>query len=84
MEVITLKTAQTQIFDSMEHALRMQIQANAERRSARAEREQREFKEKLMRAAASKMEIEGMVSGVKGTQDAVRRDQLMTMMLAGF
>ena len=79
-----MKTAQTQIFDSMEHALRMQIQANAERRSARAEREEREFKEKLMRAAASKMEIEGMVAGVKGTQDAVSRDQIMKMMLSGF
>ncbi len=73
-----------QVLDSMEHALKLQIQANAERRSAQAAREEKEFKEKLMQAQANKMEIESMASGVKGAQEAVRRDQFMAMMLAGF
>lgn len=72
------------VLDSMENALRLQIQANAKRRSAKAEQEEKEFKEKLTRAYTSKMELEGKVSGVKGAQDAVRRDQLMTLMMAGF
>lgn len=72
------------VLDSMENALRLQIQANAERRSAKAEQEEKEFKEKLTRAYTSKMELEGKLSGVKGTQDAVRRDQLITLMMAGF
>ena len=37
-----------------------------------------------MQAQANKMEIESMASGVKGAQEAVRRDQFMAMMLAGF
>ena len=37
-----------------------------------------------MRASNSKLELDGMSSGVKGAQDAVQRDQLMAMMMAGF
>ena len=44
---------------------------------------EKEFKEKLTRAAVSKMELEGMASNIKGTEDAVRRDQLMALMMAG-
>lgn len=72
------------VLDSMENALRLQMQANAERRSARAEREEQEFLEKLKRTAASKTELEAKAESLKGTQDAVRRDQLMMLMMAGF
>ena len=74
----------TQVLDSMENALRLQIQAGAERRAAKAEREQEEFKEKLSRAAASKMELESISSNLKGSEDAARRDQMMAMIMAGF
>ena len=69
---------------SMEHTLRVQNQARAERRAEKAEKEKREFQEKLMRTAASRMELEGLASRVKGSQDAVQRDQLIGMMMAGF
>lgn len=74
----------SQMMYSMEHALRLQTQARAERRAEKAEEEKREFQEKLMRTAASRMELEGMASKVKGSQDAVQRDQLIGMMMAGF
>lgn len=74
----------TQMLDSMENAVRLRSQAQAERREEEAEQAKKEFQEKLMRAAASDMELEGMVSGVKGKQDAVQRDQLMGLMMAGF
>ncbi|MCI8300891.1 MAG: hypothetical protein HFI69_11240 [Lachnospiraceae bacterium] len=73
-----------QVLDYMEHALKLQIQANAERRSEKAAREEKEFKEKLMYAFTSKTELESKASAVKGSQDAVRRDQLMALMMAGF
>lgn len=73
-----------QALDSMENALRLQIQAKAERRAEKAAQEEKEFKEKLMRAANSKIELDGKASNVKGSQDAVRRDQLMALMMAGF
>lgn len=72
------------VLDSMENSLRLQIQSNAERRAAKAEQEEKEFKEKLMRAAVSKMELDGKAAKIHGTQDAVRRDQLMALMMAGF
>lgn len=72
------------VLDSMENALRLQIQANTERRSARAEREEKEFMEKLMQTAASRAELEAKATNLKGTQEAVRRDQLMALMMAGF
>ena len=74
----------SQMMYSMEHTLRVQNQARAERRAEKSEKEKREFQEKLMRAAASEMELDGMVSKVKGSQDAVQRDQLISMMMAGF
>ncbi len=74
----------TQLLYSMEQGMRLQNRARAERTAARAEQEKREFQEKLMRAAASEMELDGMVSKVKGSQDAVQRDQLISMMMAGF
>lgn len=74
----------TQVLDSMENALRLQIQASAERRAAKAQREEEEFKEKLSRAATSKMELEGISSKLKGSEEAVRRDQMMAMIMAGF
>ena len=73
-----------QMLHSMEQSIRLQNRAKAERRAARAEQEKREFQEKLMRAAASKMELEGMASKAKGSEDAVQRDQLIGMMMAGF
>ncbi len=74
----------SQMMYSMEHTLRVQNQARAERRAEKAEKEKREFQEKLMRTAASRMELEGLASRVKGSQDAVQRDQLIGMMMAGF
>lgn len=74
----------TQLLHSMEQSIKLQGRAKAERRAAKAEQEKREFQEKLMRAAASKMELDGMASKVKGAEDAVQRDQLIGMMMAGF
>lgn len=74
----------TQLLHSMEQGMRLQNRAKAERRAANAEQEKREFQEKLARAAASKMELDGMASKVKGSQDAVQRDQLISMMMGGF
>ena len=39
----------------------------------------KEFEEKLMRAAASKAELEGLASKIKGSENAVIRDQLVTL-----
>jgi|InofroStandDraft_1065614.scaffolds.fasta_scaffold27458_1 hypothetical protein len=65
--------------DAMENAIKMQNRANAVRRSEKAEREQEEFEEKLMRAAASRTELEGLSSRIRGTQAAVMRDQLVNL-----
>ena len=73
-----------QLLDSMETSVKMQQQARAERRAEEAERERKAFQEKLMRAAGTKTELDSMVSKVKGRQDAVQRDQLIGMMMAGF
>ena len=72
-----------QLFNSMENTIRLQGRARAERRARRAEQEQEEFKEKLMRMAASEMELDGMAAKKKGTDAAVQRDQLIGM-LGGF
>lgn len=37
-----------------------------------------------MRAASSDVELDGMASKVKGSDDAVQRDQLMGFLMAGF
>lgn len=73
-----------QMLDSMENSIKLRSQANAERRAEEAEREKRAFQQKLMLAAAGKTELDGMASNVKGKQDAVLRDQLMGLMMAGF
>ncbi|MCI8544359.1 hypothetical protein [Acetatifactor aquisgranensis] len=73
-------TDMTQMLYTMESNLRLQNRARAERRARKAEEEKREFQEKLMRAAASKVELDGMASRVKGSEDAVQRDQLIGMM----
>lgn len=73
-------TDMKQLIDSMENTIRLQGRARAEKRARQAEREQEEFKEKLMRISASQMELEGMARKVKGTDAAVWRDQLIGLM----
>ena len=72
-----------QVLDSMEYSIKLRSQAKAERRAEEAEREKRAFQEKLMLAAAGKVELDGRASNVKGKQDAVLRDQLMGWMMTG-
>lgn len=73
-----------QVLDSMEYSIKLRSRAKAERRAEEAAREKQAFQEKLMRAAASKAELDGMASNLKGKQNAVLRDQLMGFMMAGF
>lgn len=77
-------TAMKQVLDSMELSVKLRNQARAERRAEDAENARRDFQKKLLNAANSKLELEAEVSGIKGTEDAVQRDQLMAMMMAGF
>jgi len=79
-----MMTNMTQVLSSMENSVRLRSRAAAERRAARAEQEKKEFLEKLMRTASSDMEIDGMAAKVKGSDDAVQRDQLMEFLMAGF
>ena len=69
-----------QLINSMESSIRLQGRARAEKRARRAEQEQEEFKEKLMRIAASQTELEGMITKKTGTDAAVQRDQLIGLM----
>ncbi len=73
-----------QLLDSIETSVKLQHQARSQRRAEEAERDRKAFQEKLMRAAVTKTELDGMVSKVKGRQDAMQRDQLIGMMMAGF
>lgn len=73
-------TDMIQLIDSMENTIRLQGRARAEKRARQAEREQEEFKEKLMRIAASQMELDGLAGKIKGTDAAVQRDQLIGLM----
>lgn len=73
----------TQLLHSMENTMRLQNRAAAERRASKAEREKKEFQEKLQRAAISKTELEAVASKARGSEDAVQRDQLIGMMMAG-
>lgn len=84
MNGINELTAMKQVLDSMETSVKLRSQARAERRAEDAENARRDFQKKLLRAANSKLELEAEVSGVKGAEDAVQRDQLMFMMMAGF
>ncbi len=77
-------TDMTQMLHSMENAMRLQNQAKAERRAEKAAKDKKEFQEKLMRAASSDIELSGIASKAKGSEDAVRRDQLIGLMMAGF
>ena len=70
-----------QLLYSMENTMKLQIRAKAEKRARQAEQEKKEFLEKLQQAAASKVELDGMASKVKGSADAVQRDQLIGLML---
>lgn len=77
-------TDMTQMLHSMENAMRLQNQARAEKRAEKAAQERKEFQEKLMRAASGGLELDGMASKAKGSEDAVQRDQLIGLMMAGF
>lgn len=72
-----------QLMNSMENTMKLQSRARAERRAREAEQEQKEFKEKLMRAASSQMELDGLSQKAKGSEAAVQRDQLVGLMSAG-
>lgn len=72
-----------QLLSSMESNIKLRGRARAEKRAREAEREQKEFREKLMRAAASQAELESMAKKIKGTDAAMQRDQL-TGLMGGF
>ncbi len=69
-----------QLLNSMENTIKLQGRARAERRAREAEHEQKEFREKLMRIAASQTELESKARKIKGTEAAVQRDQLVGLM----
>ncbi|MCM1542291.1 MAG: hypothetical protein NC121_13655 [Blautia sp.] len=75
-----MMTDMRQLMASMENTLKLQNRARAQRRAEEAERDKKEFQEKLMRAAASKIELEELASKAKGSDDAVQRDQLVNLM----
>ncbi|MCM1535763.1 MAG: hypothetical protein NC126_07580 [Clostridium sp.] len=77
----SMMTDMEQIMDSMKNNIKLQNRAKAERRAEKAEQERKDFKEKLMRAAASEVEIDSMASKIKGSDDAVQRDQLIGLMM---
>lgn len=82
---MTIETldSMAQVLDSMENAVKLRAQARAEKRAEEAEQAKKAFQEKLLEAAATKTELDSMASGAKGAHDAVVRDQLMGMMMAG-
>lgn len=53
-------TDMTQLMNSMENTLKLQNRARAERRAQKAEQEKKAFQDKLMEAAASKAELDGL------------------------
>ena len=67
------------MISSMEDTIKMQNRANTERRARKAAQEKEEFEEKLSRAAASKAELEGLASKIKGSENAVLRDQIVNL-----
>lgn len=73
-----------QVLDSMENAIKLRNQARAEQRAEEAEQAKKAFQQKLMLAAATQTELDSMASKAKGSHDAVLRDQLMGLMMAGF
>ncbi|MCI9314485.1 MAG: hypothetical protein HFI57_05800 [Lachnospiraceae bacterium] len=76
--------AMKQVLNSMENKIRLRSQAQAERRAEDVEAQKRAFQAKLLAASANKLELDSMSSQIKGSQDAVQRDQLVGMMMAGF
>lgn len=74
----------TQLIDSMENTIKLQSRARAQRRAEDVEREKSEFYEKLRQSAVSKMDLDSTAAKIKGDEEAVRRDQLMGLMMAGF
>ena len=73
-----------QVLDSMENAIKLRNQARAEQRAEEAEQAKKAFQQKLMLAASTQTELDSMASKAKGSHDAVLRDQLMGLMMAGF
>ena len=82
---MTLETlnSMAQVLDSMENAVKLRNQARAEKRAEEAEQAKKAFQEKLL-AAATETELDSLASRAKGSHDAVLRDQLMGLMMAGF
>lgn len=83
MTAMNAMNSMKQVLDSMETSVKLRNQARAERRAEEAENAKRAFQKKLLLAQSNKLELDAMASGVKGAQDAVQRDQLMFMMMAG-
>lgn len=79
-----VELAMKQMLNSMENSVKLRNQAKAERRAEEAQRAKKAFEEKLMIAEATKTELDSMAMKAKGAQDAVQRDQLMGLMMAGF
>lgn len=79
-----MKTNMTSLLDSMEETIKLQSRAKAEQRARKAQQQEEDFREKLMRTAISKMELDGEATKLKGAKDAVLRDQFMSLFLAGF
>lgn len=74
-------TDMAKLMNSMENTMKLQIRAAAERRARKAEREEKEFREKLQQAAVEKLELDGRAAKCKGSEAAVQRDQLIGLML---
>lgn len=70
-----------QALNAMEDSMRMQNYSRMQRRAEKAEEEEKEFREKLMRAAASKAEIDGIKSDINGSEAALQRDGLIAMLM---
>ena len=73
-----------QVLNSMENTVKLRNQARAERRAEEAAQAQKDFQKKLMLAATTKTELDSLASRAKGSHDAVLRDQLMGLLMAGF
>lgn len=70
-----------QVLTSMEESIKMQNYVRMQKRAEKAQQEEKEFREKLMQAAISKAETEGIKANVKGNEAAVQRDSIVAMMM---
>lgn len=77
-----MNTSMTKLLDSMEQTIKLQNRAKAEQRTKKAQQQEEDFREKLMRTAQSQIELDGKAAKLKGAKDAVLIDQFMG--LAGF